>query len=460
MALASGAEVFLSKQVRAGLAAGFLALAGLAAATHAHAQTAPQATNAETRRQYDAAFAAMLAEPGNLDKIFKFAELAVAVGDLEGAVSALERMLLIEANLPRVRLELGVLYYRLGSFEAARTYLIAALASKELPQDVRGRAETFLAEIERQRAASRLSGSIMAGLRYQSNANAAPTGTVRVGGISASLDDNSTAAADWNAFVALNALHEYDMGTQFGDFWETRLAGYVARQFERHEVDVSLISASTGPRFAILPRSIDGLSFRPAIVFDYVFLDDRTDYVAHGMSLSLDKKIGRDVVGIGFDWRQREFHDNKDNVANSDRSGREFAGRVAWDFVFTPWLGGSLSAGYADYNAKKAWESYGELQLGASLNVYFDFSPFVKEQKSALVLAASYLRTNYSEPDPVVDPDTKRRDRDYRLSLTGSLPLTESIALIVQGGYARRDSTLPNYDFTNWFGMTALAWRF
>ncbi|MGE0154599.1 MAG: tetratricopeptide repeat protein [Reyranellaceae bacterium] len=426
---------------------------------YAALQTA-QAPSPELRQQYDAAFAAMLGDPGNLDKIFRFAELAVAVGDLEGAVSALERMLLIDANLPRVRLELGVLYYRLGSFEAARTYLLAALAAPNLPADVRARAETFLAEIERQRAPSKLNGTLMTGIRYQSNANAAPTGTVRVGGIPATLDDNSTAASDWNVFVALNALHELDMGTQYGDAWETRAVGYATRQFERQEVDVALGSISTGPRFALLPKAVEGLSLRPAIALDYVMLDDSTDYTGYGVSLSLDKKIGRDVIGLGVDWRHRNYNSTSDNVVNDDRTGRELSARIGWDFVFAQWLTGAVSAGYADYNARKAWESYGEIQLGLSFNVYLDFSPFVKEQKTALVIAGSHLRANYNKADPVVDPDEKRRDRDWRLSLTGSLPLTESISLVAQGGYARRNSSLPNYEYTNWFGMTALAWRF
>lgn len=462
LALTSGGGITLNRSIGAALAAGtlWLASAALAPAPQAGDLQTAQVAAPELRQRYDAAFAAMLADPGNLDKIFRFAELAVGVGDLEGAVSALERMLLIEANLPRVRLELGVLYYRLGSFEAARTYLIAALASKDLPPDVRTRAETFLAEIERQRAPSLLQGTLMVGVRYQSNANAAPTGTVRVGGIPANLDDNSTAASDWNVFAALNAVHTYDMGTQFGDFWETRATAYLARQFERTEVDVSLGSMTTGPRFVLLPKMVEGLSFRPAIALDYVRLDDNTDYSAHGVALSLDKKIGRDTVGLGFDWRQRDYVNNKNNVVNDDRSGDEFSGRFVWDFVFSQWLGGTFTAGYADYNAKKSWESYGEVQLGLSLNIYLDFSPFVKEQRSALVLAGSYLRTNYNRPDPVIDPNEKRRDRDYRLSLTGSMPLTESISLVLQGGWALRDSNLPNYEFKNWFGMSALAWRF
>ncbi len=457
--------------VQAGLVAGLLGLAlGAASALAQPAASGPAGSTPigpgpspaapEVQRQYDAAFAAMLADPANLDKIFRFAELAVAVGDLEGAVSALERMLLIDANLPRVRLELGVLYYRLGSFEAARTYLLAALAAKDLPQDVRGRAETFLAEIEKQSSPSKLFGTLMLGLRYQSNANAAPTGNVRVFGIPASLDSNATADNDWNVFAALNAVHLYDMGTQYGDFWETRLAAYGTRQFKRHEVDVGLLAVNSGPRFVLLPRSIEGWSLRPYLAFDYVMLDDRTDYMAHGASVSLDKKVGVGNLGFTADWRRREYNDTRRNLFNSERDGTEWAGRVTWDFALTSWLTGSATAGYSDYNARVAWESYDEIQLGLSLNVYLDFSPFVKEQKSALVIAGAHLRSHYNKPDPIVDPGVRRRDRDWRVSVTGSLPLTQSISFVLQGGYTRRDSNLPNYDFDNWFGMTALAWRF
>ena len=89
----------------------------------------------------------MLRRPADLDVLFKFAGLATQTGDLEGAVSALERMLVINSDLPRVRLELGVLYYRLGSYEVARTYLEVVLKSVNLPADVRARAEKFMAQV-------------------------------------------------------------------------------------------------------------------------------------------------------------------------------------------------------------------------------------------------------------------------------------------------------------------------
>lgn len=426
----------------------------------ARAQTPVAAPSATLQQQYDAAFAAMLADPANLDKTFAFAALAAQVGDLEGAVSALERMLLIDPNLPRVQLELGVLYYRLGSYGAARSYLQSSLQTPNMPPDVRERAERFLAEIDKQRSPSKFSGTVLAGIRYQSNANAAPTGGVKVGGIDAKLDDNSTGQSDWNAFVALNAQHVYDFGTQYGETWETQAMVYGSRQFELNEVDAGVVTLASGPRLPLLPNEIKGLSLRMAGALDVVTLDRRLEYLAPGVTLNLDKRLERGNLGFTFDWRRRDYNNTKDNPFNSDRDGNEFAGRAMFEHQLDSWLMASAGVGFVHYDARRDYESYNEVQFYGQLTALVPFSPFVPGQQAALSLAGARLISHYRDPDPSVDPDTKRRDKDLRLSLTGSLPLSEAISLVVQGGYNRRDSSLPNYEYKNWFSMTGLAWRF
>ena len=114
-----------------------------ATATTPQSRKPTGATPAE-RAAYDKAFQATLEKPSDPETLARFADLAVKVGDIEGAISALERLLLIDANQPEVKLELGVLYYRLGSKEAALTYLEGARSSPEASAQVRGRAEEFL----------------------------------------------------------------------------------------------------------------------------------------------------------------------------------------------------------------------------------------------------------------------------------------------------------------------------
>ena len=75
----------------------------------------------------------MLARPSDLDLAFEYATLSAQVGDLEGAVSTLERMLIYAPNTPRIQLELGVLYYRLGAYDVARAYFGQALANPSVP---------------------------------------------------------------------------------------------------------------------------------------------------------------------------------------------------------------------------------------------------------------------------------------------------------------------------------------
>lgn len=100
------------------------------------------------RAKYDQAFADSLAKPADPDVLVHFAEVAVEFGDVEGAISALERLLLIDAEQPEVKLELGVLYYRLGSTEVARTYLQDVSSSKEATNEIKERANTFLKEMK------------------------------------------------------------------------------------------------------------------------------------------------------------------------------------------------------------------------------------------------------------------------------------------------------------------------
>jgi Flp pilus assembly protein TadD len=101
----------------------------------------------ELRAAYEQAFQLSLQNPADPPTLAKFAELAIQVGDIEGAISALERLLLIDGEQADVKLELGVLYYRLGSVDAARMYLESARASKQASAEVKQRADTFLKAI-------------------------------------------------------------------------------------------------------------------------------------------------------------------------------------------------------------------------------------------------------------------------------------------------------------------------
>src|SRR5215470_12537656 len=101
------------------------------AAFVASATTSSIAADSDSRRE--ALLKQMIARPNDLDLAFEYAKLSAEAGDYEGAISTLERMLIYAPNTPRLQLELGVLYYRIGAYEVARSYFAQALANPKVP---------------------------------------------------------------------------------------------------------------------------------------------------------------------------------------------------------------------------------------------------------------------------------------------------------------------------------------
>ena len=106
----------------------------------------PAAVSPQDRAAYDAAFQETLRKPADPPTLVKYAEAAIKIGDLEGAISALERLLLIDGDNPEVQLELGVLYFRLGSMEAAKSYLEAVRTSRRASAEQKAKADGFIKE--------------------------------------------------------------------------------------------------------------------------------------------------------------------------------------------------------------------------------------------------------------------------------------------------------------------------
>jgi tetratricopeptide (TPR) repeat protein len=113
----------------------FVVLLGALALAPGAVAEAPATASLKSEQQ--ALFERTFKEPANLDVAFRYAEVSTKLNDFEAAIGALERMLFFNAKLPRVKLELGVLYFRLGSYEMAKSYLASAIADASAPPEIR-----------------------------------------------------------------------------------------------------------------------------------------------------------------------------------------------------------------------------------------------------------------------------------------------------------------------------------
>jgi len=115
-------------------------------------------------------FEQLFEDPTNLSLLFEYANLSILVGDLEAAIGVFDQMLVYDPELPRIRLELGVLYYRLGAYALAKTYL-ESVGKFDPPLEVQARVDDLLESIEAANEIYAWQQNISLGWKHTTNGN-------------------------------------------------------------------------------------------------------------------------------------------------------------------------------------------------------------------------------------------------------------------------------------------------
>lgn len=430
----------------------------------AHAQSRPVTAVAQSPADdaaTKAAFEETLRKPNDPAVLLRYAELAVKAGNLEGAISALERLLLVEADQPRVNLELGVLYFRLGSYEAARGYLKNARDSGKTTPEIKQRAERMLAEVEDKTSKSDWSGELLFGIRYSTNANSGPSGAIRSFGTTTVTTPNVSSRPDFNVMGAAALRHRYDLGTQDNAALETDLSLYGSRQFQVSEANVVLTEVTTGPRSRPFDGWADDISLKPFITGRYLAVQNYTTYWAWGTGIEVTSPISANsLVALTVLGRRREFVNNPDVPNNSNSTGNEFAPTLEYRVTLTPALSLNFSTSATRYIALVASESYMEFGINAALAWRFADPIGINGRNWIATVNAGLARASYDQPDPTVDPSLSRQQNDLNLGFTLGVPLDDRLTFVTQAGYARRDSDISNYAYDAFTVLAAMSWRF
>jgi len=405
------------------------------------------------------AFQAVLADPADLDAAFEYARIAAALGDFEAAISSLERILMFEPNLLQVQVELGVLYFRLGSYEAAQSYLKQALDHEDLPPDVRTRVETFLDESERQVSPYRYSVWLIGGLRYQTNANLAPGNRILSFGTPTSLPNEFASDDDFSVFFNGRARYLHDFGGANGDRLEANLGLFASRQFTLDEFDVTYLYCDVGPRIVI--PGTDGIAIRPYATASALFVEDAYYQGSGGAGAKLEVPISDDwSASLDASIKYAAYESSVDRPNAEELDGQE-AGLIA-DLTYTFGSGGlTLSGGFAAISARESYETYREYSAGVFVWKAFPAPVDVSGRGLPWIVSldASLLNRDYSGANPAVSPQV-RNDDELRADVKLLVPVTQSASVFAGAGYQDVRSNLPNYTFDNITGMAGFSLRF
>ena len=407
--------------------------------------------------EYDAAFRAMLEKPTDLDVTFGFAMLARRAGDLEGAVGALERMLIYNPDLPIIHYELARLYARLGSLEAAKRYYRSALRYKPPPK-IRTKIEAEIARLDKASSPSSFSGSVFLGLQYQTNANFAPDDpAVRVGGGPARLADEFLEQADFNAIASAQLTHRYDLGRDPAVFVVSDLQVYGSRQREFDTNNIDLVAATVGPSIVLSNKFV----IRPFLRGNWVLRDGGTFYRSWGGGVAIRQALsGRPAASYSIEAAllHRDFKSSARSPTLDRRDGLNIRIRAGLRVAMTPTLEINGFGSLEHQGSRAKFERYSGATLGVRILQRVP-SPVGRRAWDVSVAGDVGIR-RYAAADPTIDPDESRQDTDFGIALVLGIPLSRDFSLTTQIRQQWRLSNLPNFQFDNTSVLTGIRFAF
>jgi tetratricopeptide (TPR) repeat protein len=385
----------------------------------------------------------VLGDPDNVDLNYRYALVQIQRGDLKSASATLERILLINPNLPKVRLLYAVVLLRLDNLVESERELSTVLKGNP-PDNIRAEAEQYLKEVKKRQKKTQLSGRLSVGLEYDDNRNSTPAEGKRLfAAIPIQLTGENLRRDDVSQIYMVNVEARRDLGTQRGH--ELFLNGnyYQAHQVLLKTLNLQAFSLQGGGVY----KSRWG-DFAPSILWDHIKLAQTSFLRSHGAALRWDKKLSK-TTAVWFDVRDVMQSYARTAVVQTagERNGSMFDATVGADFMVSPKVRVGLSANHGIKHASR--HSWAYERDGAALNAV------VLLGKGTFALAnAGFSLDRYDEPDPQVSP-MYRRDSIIRMGATYGAPLSlvhkslKSVIFTLSYENYWAQSTIINYAYTN-----------
>jgi len=398
----------------------------------------------------------MLARPNDLDLAFEYAHLSADAGDYEGAISTLERMLIYAPNTPRIQFELGVLYYRLGAYDVARSYFEQVLANPSVPPDIAKQVKLYIQQLSLAADPPAFSASIFSAIRYETNANFGPgTQSVILNGIDFTLDSQSVGKPGWSALNIGTLHYSYDLKKQ-GDKIEFDFLAYSTAYFDNDldDIDLDFFEWTLGPSFNLKRWGWGQTRLYTYAIADLAYLGYDTYFTAPGAGIRLlSFSAERSVLDARLETRYREFNDTYDLPTNSWRDGFQTRLGVNYSYYATPEFvittQGYMQREDADVEFYANWE----IALSGGFAWTFD-NPMCKcKYPWTWQVGGGVILRDYDAPDPTINFFEAEEDETWWARTAVVVPVAETWALVPQVEYRDQQS---NYDIRTFDNLTTL----
>jgi hypothetical protein len=303
---------------------------------------------------------------------------------------------------------------------------------------------------------------LSAGLRYDTNANEATTlGTVPIFipglGDVAQVPSPSQGKSDWSAVFGVRAAHRQDLGLQREGAWETN-AAFFSQYFARipRAYDLSILSVDTGPRIGVAEFA-DGaalLGLRPFATASWIGYGGDTYGLLYGGGLTAELRLPpRWTAELTVLGRFGNYENSEFRPTARDYTGPEWSVTGALTRSLGPV---SRVTAQASYYAAEARQDYFGRQ-GVALGLGAQTAVMMGEgYEIGLAARGGWRRVHYDAPDPFIDLGSSRRDTRWEAGATVILPVTSSVAVVLDYEWYDQRSNYGLYRYDNHAVMVAL----
>jgi hypothetical protein len=423
-----------------------------------------------TQPEVEQAFREVISNASSLEARSKYATLLVRAGNFEGGIAALEGLLVSPDAPANMRVELAVLYFRLGSYAIAESYLRTAIDDPRLEPALKSQAESLLREVVQRNKTSQISGSLMIGVRGQSNPTSATDNShVYFLGIPVARGIAAGPKSDVDVHMWGKLDHIFDLDAQNEAAVVTSFIAY-ANHYKSVDsytkqigyskpFDLAILAGSTGIRFK--PMAPTELTVRPHLIFGGAMANGSSYFTNNGFGVDGDYRTADSVTWGGAYENTKLSFSSREDMANSTlQDGTRQAIRLNASIETAPGRFLLAELAFTDHDGNASYTAYRGPQIRVSYLLSYDPPVGSSGLPWSTTVSGSTLLRNYRGADPSVNALTVRNDNEWRLSLVNHMPLTRDIAIQLQLEYSNTFSNISNFSNTNMSGSLGVIWKY
>jgi tetratricopeptide (TPR) repeat protein len=399
-------------------------------------------------------FKDVLKNPGDARLSFRYARRQIREGNLTGAATTLDRILLQRPGLQDVRLLYGIVLYRLGDLASAEAEL-ARVERDALPAKLQAELDRYKKRVAEAQRKTTFSLNTATGVAYETNPAAAPqSGEAVVFDIPLDVEDGED---DFSfLFDARGEVrHELDTETPVELFGE--VFGSVREHFEVDSQDLLYGAVRAGATVRTL-----WVDVTPSVSAGALGLSDQNFYNFVGPGLRVERPLdGRATAFIDTSWVAEQFEPIDESATADERSGSRLDLRSGLQGVLTPRVQATVSVGASRKFALREYEEYLRGDLRASVTAQVFDKHFVQARVTGGF-------RDYQDNDPFISART-RKDTFVRAQLGYGLPVRftealpevlDSVHLVPAVEYYYQDSNIRNFEYDNFSASLKISTNF